>query len=144
MAPTNTVALRVDDALATALAAEAERTGTTISDLVRAPLRAAYVRDRPQLRPRGAVLARPRQLASSSAATRATPTPRGSGSRTSAANSPPAAPSSPSAPPPPPPPSHPRTCRWSPTAPSTGHCGTPAPQARCPPPARSPCPARSP
>ena len=46
MAPT-TIGLRVDEDLAAALAAEADRTGASISDLVRAPLRAAYVHARP-------------------------------------------------------------------------------------------------
>ena len=143
MAPTNTVALRVDDALATALAAEAARTGTTISDLVRAPLRAAYVRDRPSYGP-GAQHSLVRdswELISGDAGNAGAARQRLDHFRAElAAGRTEFALSTATAPPP----SHPRTCRWSPTAPSTGHCGTPAPRTRCPPPARSPCPARSP
>ena len=47
MAPTNTIGLRLDEDLALALSAEANRTGTSVSELVRGPLRATYCAPRP-------------------------------------------------------------------------------------------------
>ena len=51
MAPTNTIGLRLDEDLHTALNAEAARTGASISELVRAPLRQAYCAPRPSYGP---------------------------------------------------------------------------------------------
>ena len=51
MAPNNMIAVRVDEDLATALNAEVARTGATISDVVRAPLVAAYAAPRPSYGP---------------------------------------------------------------------------------------------
>jgi hypothetical protein len=50
MAPT-TIGLRIDEDLAAALTAEASRTGASISDLVRGPLRRAYADPRPSYGP---------------------------------------------------------------------------------------------
>ena len=51
MAPTNTIGLRLDEDLHTALNAEAARSGASISELVRAPLRQAYCAPRPSYGP---------------------------------------------------------------------------------------------
>ena len=52
MAPTNTnIGLRLDEDLHAALTAEASRTGASISDLVRGPLRATYCAPRPSYGP---------------------------------------------------------------------------------------------
>ena len=143
MAPTN-VGFRADEALSVALAAEAARQNSTVSDVVRGALTAAYCAPRPSYGP-GAQYSLVRdswELVSGDAVNASAARQRldhfraelAAGRTEFALNTANASRRS----------SHPDTSHSSPTAPSTARCSTPAPPARCPPPARSPCPARSP